>query len=103
MQALLEFGMCVVTPLNKGDQQQIENAQTQPTKVVNGCKNINYLSRLNKLKLPTLVDRRLRREVIMTYKLWMLTPPVKIYFILMNALGVGGIVRICPRRGKRPE
>lgn len=57
VQSLIEFGMCVATPLNNGNQQKIECVQKQPTKAVDGCKNLDYPSQLYKLKFPTLLYR----------------------------------------------
>ena len=37
----LEFGMCVASPLNKGDQQKLEAVQRQATKAIEGCKYLN--------------------------------------------------------------
>ena len=53
----LEFGMCVTSPLNKGDQQNLEAVQRQATKAIEGCKFLNYSSCLKKPKLPTLAYR----------------------------------------------
>ena len=38
----LEFGMCVASPLSKGDQQKLETVQTRATKAIEGCKYLNY-------------------------------------------------------------
>ena len=64
----LEFGMCVASPLNKGDQQKIEAVQRRAPKAIDGCKYLNYSSRLKRLKLSTLVYRHKRGDIIMTHK-----------------------------------
>ena len=65
----LEFGMCVASPLNKGDQQKLEAVQRQAAKAIDGCKYLNYSSHLKKLKLPTLVYSCKRGDIIMMHKL----------------------------------
>ena len=65
----LEFGMCVASPLNKGDQQKLESVQRWATKAIDRCKYLNYSSCLKRLKLPTLVYRCKRGDIIMMHKL----------------------------------
>ena len=48
--------------------KMIENVQIQATKLVNGFGKLSYSERLEKLKLPTLAFRRLRGDMIETYK-----------------------------------
>ena len=91
LQPLLEFGMCVTTPLNKGDQQKINYVQRWATKAVDKCKN--------KLKLPILVYRCHRGDVIMTCKLLNADSSFKIHFSLMNHPEQVGMVRGFPGRG----
>ena len=62
----LEFGICVASPLNKNDHQKLEQVQRWATKAIDGCKYLNYSSHLKKLKLPTLVYRFKRGDIIMT-------------------------------------
>ena len=47
----------------------IEGVQRRATKLVPELKNLPYKERLKKLKLTTLVDRRVRGDMIETYKL----------------------------------
>ena len=47
----------------------IENVQKRATKVILGFDNIEYEERLKKLKLHTLTYRRLRGDLIETYKI----------------------------------
>ena len=72
----LEFGVCVASPLNKGDQQKLEAVQRRATKVIEECKYLNCSSRLKKLKLPTRVYRHKRGDIIMTHKLLNSNPPL---------------------------
>ena len=43
-------------------------SQRRATKLVPGMKNLNYVQRLNKLKLPSLLYRRQRGDMIEAYK-----------------------------------
>ena len=60
----LELGMCGASPLNKGDQQKLESVQRWTTKVNDRGKYLNYSSCLKKMKLPTLVYRCKRGDII---------------------------------------
>ena len=53
--------MCVVT--------LIENVQRRATRIVRGYGNLSYEERLSELGLPKLKDRRLRGDMILTYRL----------------------------------
>ena len=46
----------------------IENVQVRATKLVDGFGKMTYQERLERLKLPTLAYRRLRGDMIETYK-----------------------------------
>ena len=98
----LEFGMCVASPLNKGDQQKLETVQRQATKAIEGCKYLNYSSRLKRLKLPTLVYRHKRGDIIMTHKLLNYNSPLNKLFQLDQSARTaslpGSIVGNCIRR-----
>ena len=47
----------------------IEYVQREVTKVVLGCENMNYKERLQKLGLTTLLERRMRGDLIETFKI----------------------------------
>ena len=47
----------------------IENVQRRATKLIPNMKNLTYEQRLKKLNLPTLTYRRLRGDMIETYKM----------------------------------
>ena len=49
--------------------EQIENVQKRATRQISGFKDLSYPERLKKLKLPTLSYRRLRGDLIETYKI----------------------------------
>ena len=53
--------MCVFT--------LIENVQRRATRIVRGYGNLSYEERLSELGLPKLKDRRLRGDMILTYRL----------------------------------
>ena len=49
--------------------RQIEAVQRRATKQIPEMKNMEYADRLKKLKLPTLLYRRMRGDMIETYKI----------------------------------
>ena len=64
----LEYGNVVWAPIRKKDIQLIENVQRRATKLVPGLKDLEYEQRLQRLKLPSLVYRRARGDMIEVYK-----------------------------------
>ena len=74
--------MCVASPLNKGDQQKLETVQRRATKAIEGCKYLNYSSHLERLKLPTLVYRHKRGDIIIMHKLLNYNSPLNKLFQL---------------------
>ena len=56
-------------PIQKKLIRDLEKVQKRATKKVPGFKNMPYSQRLKKLKLPTLVYRRLRGDMIDTFKI----------------------------------
>ena len=65
----LEYSTAVWSPLLTKDKIAIENVQRRATKRVNGLSELSYHDRLLKLGLPTLEYRRLRADLIQTYKI----------------------------------
>lgn len=65
----LEFGNVIWSPSRKKDITSLENVQRRSTRMVNGLRHLSYQERLKELSLPTLVYRRLRGEMIETYKI----------------------------------
>ena len=51
------------------DIESLEKVQMRATKLVSNLKKLPYQTRLKELKLPTLAHRRLRGDVIQTFKL----------------------------------
>jgi hypothetical protein len=47
----------------------IESVQKRATKQIQGFHNLSYPERIKKLKLPTIAHRRIRGDMIETYKL----------------------------------
>jgi hypothetical protein len=65
----LEYAAAVWSPSKSGDIENIENVQRRATKLVPSLRNLEYPDRLKKLKLPTLKYRRLRGDMIETFKI----------------------------------
>ena len=65
----LEFAIPVWNPYIKKDIDVLEKVQRRATKRINGFKDIDYLSRLEKLDLSTLSIRRIRGDLIQMYKI----------------------------------
>ena len=64
----LEYGNTVWSPLFKKDAIILENVQHRATKLVPDLKDLPYEERLQNLKLPSLMYRRLRGDLIETFK-----------------------------------
>ena len=65
----LEYAVSVWCPYRKEDISRIEKVQMRATKLVSSVKNLSYIDRLEKLKLPTLKFRRSRGDMIEVYKI----------------------------------
>lgn len=65
----LEYANQVWCPFKKKDIETIENVQRRATKQIPTLKNMTYEERLIKLDLPTLAYRRVRGDMIETYKI----------------------------------
>ena len=66
---ILEFANVVWAPYKKKYITLIESVQRHFTKLIFGMKHLSYEERLIKLKLPSLVYRRLRGDYIETFKI----------------------------------
>ena len=64
----LEYGQAVWSPHLRKYINMIEEVQIRATKLVDGFGKLPYQERLRRLKLPTLAYRRLRGDMIETYK-----------------------------------
>ena len=65
----LEYGNAIWGPFYKKDIVGVERVQRRATKLVNGLYNKSYQERLQILKLPSLVYRRRRGDMILVYKI----------------------------------
>ena len=65
----LEYASSVWSPYKQKHKEAIEKVQRRATKQLPGMKDISYQERLEILKLPTLVYRRNRGDMIETYKI----------------------------------
>ena len=59
----------VLAPYRKGDIEALEKVQKRATKILPGLKNLPYSERLKICKIPTLHYRRIRGDMIETYKI----------------------------------
>lgn len=64
----LEYGEAVWSPHLVRNIDALENVQIRATKLVDGLSKLDYPERLKRLKLPTLVFRRRRGDIIEMYK-----------------------------------
>ena len=65
----LYYAISIWSPYKQKYKGAIENIQGRTTKQLPGMKDIPYQERLERLKLPTLVYRRTRDDMIEVYKL----------------------------------
>ena len=65
----LEYANAVWNPYLKKFIIAIENVQRRATKMLPGLKDLSYPERLRNLKLPTLAYRRMRGDMVETYKI----------------------------------
>lgn len=65
---IIEYAAPVYNPVFMKDVQSIESIQRRATKMVLGLENKSYEERLRELKLPTLIYRRARGDMIQVYK-----------------------------------
>ena len=64
----LEYANVVWSPQYAKDSTLLENVQRRATKLIPGLSNLQYEERLRSLKLPSLVYRRKRGDLIEVYK-----------------------------------
>lgn len=64
----LEYANAVWNPYKRKDITALENVQRRATKMIPVLNKLSYPERLRKLKLPTLVYRRARGDMIETFK-----------------------------------
>ena len=69
MRPLLEYANQVLAPLSVKDIETTENVQRRVTKCIPRLARMEYLERLRSLKLPTPAYRRLKGDMIETFKI----------------------------------
>jgi hypothetical protein len=72
----LEYAQAIWSPYKKSQLDKLEQVQRRATKQVPGLSHLSYKERLTKLKLPTLVYRRARGDMIEMFKM---TSPLNLY------------------------
>ena len=65
----LEYGSVIFSPTLKKDQIMLENVQRRATRLVKALQGKTYSERLKSLRLPSLQYRRLRNDMVQTYKI----------------------------------
>ena len=65
----LEYGNVVWGPNYQGEIKMLDKFQRRATKMVTAIKDLPYVKRLTELKLPSLVYRRRRGDMIIMYKI----------------------------------
>ena len=65
----LEYANTIWHPLFKRQSVDIEKVQRRATKMLHDLKNLPYSLRLKKLKLPSMKFRRIRGDLIQTFKI----------------------------------
>ena len=65
----LEYGNIIWGPFNKADQVLVERVQRRATRLIPSLCDLPYESRMKKLKLPSLMYRRKRGDMLFMYKL----------------------------------
>ena len=69
VRSILDYGGSVYYPSTKKNIQLIENIQRRATRIVPELRGLTYSERLKSLKLPTLLYRRKRYDLIQLYKI----------------------------------
>ena len=65
---ILEYCSSVWYPMFKKDSEALEKVQRRATKVLRNLRDLSYPERLFRLKLPSLVYRRRRSDLIQVYR-----------------------------------
>ncbi len=65
----LEYAAAIWSPHMKKHQKKVERIQRLATRMIPGLKEKSYEERLEKLKLTTLEERRIREDTITLYKI----------------------------------
>ena len=87
----LEYAQPVWSPHLRKHIKMLENVQIRATKLVDGMKNLEYTERLKELKLPTLLHRRERGDMIQVWK----------HFNTYDQSTLSTNFKICPRTNRK--
>ena len=68
----LEYASCIWSPYRKNHIEAVERVQGRATNKLSGIKDLPYPEILTILKLPTIVYRRARGDMVETFKLLVL-------------------------------
>ena len=68
IRCLLKFSTPAWSPWQSGDIEVLERVQRKAVRLINGPRGNNYEKRLAELDLKTLEERRVRIDLIQTYK-----------------------------------
>lgn len=66
---ILEYASCIWSPFHSADILRIEAVQRRFTKRLPGFRHMSYITRCNSLNIETLELRRLRSDLLLTYKI----------------------------------
>jgi hypothetical protein len=66
---IVEYCTTVTNPVLKRDDINIEKVQRRATKLVEGLQDMSYDDRLKELKLQSLSDRRVRADMLQTFRI----------------------------------
>jgi len=85
---LLEYASCVWSPHHIGKIKHVESVQRQFTKRLPGFADLEYKERLSRLNLESLEMRRLRQDLLYTYKIvfGLVSDACSDLFILTNSV-----------------
>jgi ribonuclease P/MRP protein subunit RPP40 len=98
----LEYGNAVWSPHKVEHITALENVQRRATKLVPAIKDLPYEERLKRLCLPTLAYRRLRGDMIETYKMFnSYDPDVALDLQRRVSNTRGHKYKLCMRRSNR--
>jgi len=82
---ILDYGSTIWNPHLMKNIRKLEAVQRRATKLISSFNNLTYFERLQKLNLPSLLYRRTRMDLIMTYKILNnLVSVDKDYFFTVN-------------------
>ena len=71
MRPHMDYADCIWSPHMKVDIAQLENAQRRATRLVPYLRNRCYEDRMRALNLPSLLYRRIRMDIIQTFRIMM--------------------------------